>query len=102
VATACDGVPSRAHGRGCVLGLVGFLVLPLLALSAACLWPFETAWARLPPEVAHARINGSDPKSIVFHSPARRFAQQDHQRIGDLVVSVIRGNAAHGPWPPDS
>ena len=29
------------------LALVGFLVLPLLALSAACLWLLETAWARL-------------------------------------------------------
>ena len=27
--------------------LVGSLVLPLLALSAACLWLLETAWARL-------------------------------------------------------
>ena len=32
-----------------VLALVGFLVLPLLALSAACLWLLETAWARLAP-----------------------------------------------------
>lgn len=32
-----------------VLALVGFLVLPLLAVSAACLWLLETAWARLIP-----------------------------------------------------